>query len=233
MNTGMLLEMAADGMGERAALGTRDGGLTYAGLLDQARRVASVVAESGAARLVSVGRNSALLPALLFGSGLAGVPFVPVNYRLADGQLRSILSRTAPAVAVVDDDAIGRVADVDGLTMLSPAALAVRMEAATPTGPGFADPDDIAVLLYTSGTTGEPKAAVPADDGKLRIIAFGAHPDDCDLGAGGLAAKYAAHGDKVKFVSLTNGDAGHQSLRGEELARRRRADAACSEPSAV
>ena len=64
-----------------------------------------------------------------------------------------------------------------------------------------------------------------AQNQPVRVIAFGAHPDDCDLGAGGLAAKYAAHGDKVKFVSLTNGDAGHQSLRGEELARRRRVEA--------
>src|SRR5215469_4853 len=59
----------------------------------------------------------------------------------------------------------------------------------------------------------------------IRIISFGAHPDDCDLGAGGLAAKYAARGDKVKFVSLTNGDAGHQSQHGDELAKRRRAEA--------
>ncbi len=64
-----------------------------------------------------------------------------------------------------------------------------------------------------------------AQNQPLRIIAFGAHPDDCDLGAGGIAAKYAARGNKVKFVSLTNGDAGHQSLRREELAKRRRAEA--------
>jgi LmbE family N-acetylglucosaminyl deacetylase len=64
-----------------------------------------------------------------------------------------------------------------------------------------------------------------AQNRPVRIIAFGAHPDDCDLGAGGLAAKYAALGDKVKFVSLTNGDAGHQSQHGEELANRRRAEA--------
>ncbi len=64
-----------------------------------------------------------------------------------------------------------------------------------------------------------------AQNQPVRVIAFGAHPDDCDLGAGGLAAKYAAHGDKVKFVSVTNGDAGHQSLRGEELAKRRKAEA--------
>ncbi|HEY4408286.1 MAG TPA: AMP-binding protein, partial [Acidimicrobiia bacterium] len=160
MNTPMLLEMAADGMADRLAVGPRPDGLTYAALLDQARRVAAVVAGSGAERLVFVARNSALLPALLFGSGLAGVPFVPVNYRLADEQLRSILARTAPALAVVEEDAVHRVAEVEGLTVLSPAALAARMEAATPAEPGFADPDDIAVLLYTSGTTGEPKAAV-------------------------------------------------------------------------
>jgi LmbE family N-acetylglucosaminyl deacetylase len=59
----------------------------------------------------------------------------------------------------------------------------------------------------------------------VRVIAFGAHPDDCDLGSGGLATKYAVHGDKVKFVSLTNGDAGHQSQHGEALAKRRRAEA--------
>lgn len=64
-----------------------------------------------------------------------------------------------------------------------------------------------------------------AQNQPIRVIAFGAHPDDCELGAGGLAAKYAAHGDKVKFVSLTNGDAGHQSMRGEELAKRRRGEA--------
>jgi len=64
-----------------------------------------------------------------------------------------------------------------------------------------------------------------AQNQPVHVIAFGAHPDDCDQGAGGLAAKYAALGNKVKFVSLTNGDAGHQSQHGEELARRRRAEA--------
>jgi LmbE family N-acetylglucosaminyl deacetylase len=63
-----------------------------------------------------------------------------------------------------------------------------------------------------------------AQNQPVRVIAFAAHADDCDLGAGGLAAKYAALGDKVKFVSLTNGDAGHQAGQGEELANRRRAE---------
>ena len=67
--------------------------------------------------------------------------------------------------------------------------------------------------------------SLSAQNEPLHVIAFGAHPDDCDIGAGGLAAKYAALGHKVKFVSLTNGDAGHQSMGGGQLAMRRRAEA--------
>src|SRR5262245_46570915 len=59
----------------------------------------------------------------------------------------------------------------------------------------------------------------------LRIICFGAHPDDCDLQAGGTAALWAARGHKVKFVSVTNGDIGHWRDAGGPLARRRRAEA--------
>lgn len=64
-----------------------------------------------------------------------------------------------------------------------------------------------------------------AQQAKLRIIAFGAHPDDCDIRAGGTAAKFAQLGHAVKFVSVTNGDAGHQSMGGGDLAKRRRAEA--------
>jgi len=59
----------------------------------------------------------------------------------------------------------------------------------------------------------------------LNIIAFGAHPDDCDIRAGGTAAKWVAAGHRVRFVSVTNGDAGHQSQGGGALAARRRAEA--------
>jgi LmbE family N-acetylglucosaminyl deacetylase len=64
-----------------------------------------------------------------------------------------------------------------------------------------------------------------AQDGKLRVIAFGAHPDDCDIRSGGTAAKFAQMGHAVKFVSVTNGDAGHQSQGGGALAKRRREEA--------
>ena len=69
------------------------------------------------------------------------------------------------------------------------------------------------------------QAPLEAQDRPLRIIVFGAHPDDCDEDAGGTAALWAAKGHQVKFVALTNGDAGHQSEGGGALAKRRRAEA--------
>ena len=80
--------------------------------------------------------------------------------------------------------------------------------------------------LKADETRPQPSArrAVPPEDGKLRIICFGAHPDDCELQAGGVAALWAAHGHHVKFVSVTNGDIGHWREAGGPLARRRTAE---------
>lgn len=61
-------------------------------------------------------------------------------------------------------------------------------------------------------------------DEKLRILVIGAHPDDCELKAGGVAAMYRAAGHHVKFVSVTNGNAGHQSLDPVSLAARRKSE---------
>ncbi|MEO8075211.1 MAG: PIG-L family deacetylase [Acidobacteriota bacterium] len=79
-----------------------------------------------------------------------------------------------------------------------------------------------AALLWAAGGSVVP---VTAQDGQLRIIAFGAHPDDNELQLGGTAAKWAALGHKVKFVSVTNGDIGHWREAGGPLARRRTAEA--------
>jgi LmbE family N-acetylglucosaminyl deacetylase len=59
----------------------------------------------------------------------------------------------------------------------------------------------------------------------LNIIAFGAHPDDCDIRAGGTAIQWVAAGHRVRFVSVTSGDAGHHLQGGGVLAARRRAEA--------
>lgn len=66
--------------------------------------------------------------------------------------------------------------------------------------------------------------AGPAKDGKLRIIVFGAHPDDAELKAGGSAALWAKQGHHVKLVSVTNGDIGHWKMAGGPLALRRLAE---------
>ena len=62
----------------------------------------------------------------------------------------------------------------------------------------------------------------------LRLLVIGAHPDDCEIRAGGLAALYRQAGHQVCFVSVTNGESGHQSLHGERLAAIRRQEAAAS-----
>ena len=77
-----------------------------------------------------------------------------------------------------------------------------------------------AALLVVFAATGP----IRGDDPPLRVICFGAHPDDCELKAGGTAALWAARGAKVKFVSTTNGDIGHWKMQGPALAARRKAE---------
>ena len=83
----------------------------------------------------------------------------------------------------------------------------------------------LALSLHASQEPPPGRTQAPSTDGKLNIIAFGAHPDDCDIRAGGIAAKYAALGHRVRFVAVTSGDAGHQTEGGGALAARRRAEA--------
>jgi len=77
------------------------------------------------------------------------------------------------------------------------------------------------VLLCLGTFAGAQEAAAPRP---LNIIVFGAHPDDCELKAGGVALMWAAQGHHVKFVSATNGDIGHWREAGGPLARRRKAE---------
>lgn len=82
----------------------------------------------------------------------------------------------------------------------------------------------LALLLTLSGLLGDVLAAdkAPNDENeKLRIIAFGAHPDDAEFQMGGTAIKWAKLGHHVKLVSATNGDIGHWNMAGGPLAIRR------------
>lgn len=82
----------------------------------------------------------------------------------------------------------------------------------------------VVTLACSRGTWAQSPA--PPQDGKLRIIVFGAHPDDAEYKAGGTAAKWARLGHHVKLVSVTNGDIGHWNMAGGPLAQRRAAEAA-------
>lgn len=85
----------------------------------------------------------------------------------------------------------------------------------------------LAAVALTAGLVAAIPAAQQAaaqNDGKLHIMVFGAHPDDCEIRASGVAAKWAATGNKVKFVSCTNGDIGHWKMAGGPLAQRRLAE---------
>ncbi|MGE5747546.1 MAG: PIG-L deacetylase family protein, partial [Solirubrobacterales bacterium] len=80
-------------------------------------------------------------------------------------------------------------------------------------------------VVTSDGKASQASGGQQAGPAPLNIIAFGAHPDDCDGRAGGTAVKWAAAGHRVRFVSVTSGDAGHQSQGGGALAARRRAEA--------
>jgi len=83
------------------------------------------------------------------------------------------------------------------------------------------------ILAISAGLSlSTARAADPPNqpNGPLRIIVFGAHPDDCELEAAGTAARWSRLGYKVKFVSVTNGDIGHHEMAGAILARRRTAE---------
>ncbi len=158
----MILEMAADALGDRVAVGSCADGLTFAELARRARRAGTLLAGRPGDNVVLVDENSLAVPLALFGSALAGKPYVPVNYRLADDRLRAIVERAAPAVVIVGDSVAQRLEGLTGIENVSRGDFLAAVEDETvPEADGWGcDPDGIVALLFTSGTTGEPKAAV-------------------------------------------------------------------------
>jgi acyl-CoA synthetase (AMP-forming)/AMP-acid ligase II len=160
MNVGLLLEMVADGDPDRVVVGSADTGSTAASLLARARQAAAAFRASGAAHVGYFGPNDDVLPIVLFGSALAGLPFVPLNYRLTDAQLTSALSRIQPCLIISDDDGRARLAGCGADFVWNAEQLEDAGIDADQGGLPDVDADDTAILLFTSGTTGEPKAAV-------------------------------------------------------------------------
>ena len=160
MNLMMLLEMAVSGFADRVAVQNGSDHLTYAELFAAAGHAADEVKEAGAERAAILDVNSLAVPVGLFASACAGVPFVPLNYRLTDTELDGLADRIAPAYLVTDAKRLDSLAHRGDTTVVERGAFIRRASQAGATPEWPMDEDAIALLLYTSGTTGPPKAAV-------------------------------------------------------------------------
>ena len=161
MQTQLLLEMASDALGERIAVGGAGGGLSYARLAAHARAAAAWMQRQPGDKLVFVGLNGDAFPVALFAAGYAGRPFSPLNYRLSDADLQKLLARTAPSLAIVDDDMLDRAPIIEGVTIVARSDFERAYRDPQSQSAELPETDqDVAVLLFTSGTTGEPKVAV-------------------------------------------------------------------------
>lgn len=162
MHVGMILEMASENLANRVAYGPSPGGLTFGELGRRARRAGTILDAAPGECVVLIDENSLALPICLYGASIAGKPFAPVNYRLADARLRAIIERTTPATVIAGEGVADRIAGIDGIeVLLRQEFLGLTLDQSVAESDGWeCDPDATAVLLFTSGTTGDPKAAV-------------------------------------------------------------------------
>ena len=159
----MLLEMAADAFGDRVAFvdPVADSSITYAELLAAARTAAQAVHESGAERLAMLDVSNLAIPVGLFAAGWADVPYVPLNYRLTEAEIEALLERITPAYLVTDTARVAAFGDREGVALASRGDfLGMARGGDSDDDYRSMDPDSVGVLLFTSGTTGAPKAAV-------------------------------------------------------------------------
>jgi acyl-CoA synthetase (AMP-forming)/AMP-acid ligase II len=111
----MLLDMAADAFGERIAVTCGDQSLSYAALRCSLQGGVADLAAGGFAHTTLLDTNGLAAPVALFASAYAGVPYVPLNYRLTSGELEELLARVSPAWLVSQAVHMQRLKVPDGI----------------------------------------------------------------------------------------------------------------------
>jgi len=152
--------MAAEACPERVAL-TYDGNhTTYAGLYAAVNRAASVFSKSGCQFVSVLDVSSPAVPISLMAAAMAGIAYVPLNYRLSQQQLKELLGRIEPVFLIVDDDTTADLPQIEGTVQGRQAFMDSVVSGPEEDYACVEDPSAVAIQLFTSGTTGTPKAAL-------------------------------------------------------------------------
>lgn len=161
MNISLILQMAAEAEPDRIALVCDGRRWTYGTLWQAAQGAATNILRSGCKFVALLDESSEATPIALFGAALAGVPYVPLNYRLADADLAALLTRIAPAFAIGDVARIQRLNPEGQHTCFERAEfVSAAEEVVEPFVEQELDDAGIAAQIFTSGTTSAPKAAL-------------------------------------------------------------------------
>jgi acyl-CoA synthetase (AMP-forming)/AMP-acid ligase II len=158
MNISLVLQMAADAESERIGLVCQGRRWSYGALWRAAQGAATSIAKSGCSHVALLDESSEAAAIALFGAAVAGIPYVPLNYRLADIDLAGLLQRIAPAYLIGDGERVRRLAPESGHVAFNRSAFVAEAQAAATMEVN--DDGGIAVQLFTSGTTAAPKAAL-------------------------------------------------------------------------
>jgi acyl-CoA synthetase (AMP-forming)/AMP-acid ligase II len=159
MSISLLLEMAASSNPDRTAIVSGDVRLTTQQLSDLADGGAGVIAASNAKHVAYVGTGGAMLPVLIFAAARAGLAFTPINYRLSADGVRALIERLPEPLVVVDDRYRDMLGDASDRVLSSDEFLtAARTSEPAAEVLAFPDPESVAIVLFTSGTTSQPKA---------------------------------------------------------------------------
>jgi acyl-CoA synthetase (AMP-forming)/AMP-acid ligase II len=163
MNLELVLQMAAEAEPERIGLVCDGRRWNYSALLAAARGAAANIRHSGCSHVALLDENSEAAAIALFGAAIAGVPYVPLNYRLPDADLAALIKRIAPACVIGDVERSRRLATT-GASHITAWTRTEFVNAAEQRKNAEFDADEsgtgVAIQLFTSGTTAAPKAAV-------------------------------------------------------------------------